>query len=74
MRHRLENEIVDARVGCNVRLPTKQQTGQYWVANKFVEEHYHTLTTPNRVYLLRSHRNVSHQEGTYTIVFSNCDL
>ncbi|KAL2475390.1 Protein FAR1-RELATED SEQUENCE 5 [Abeliophyllum distichum] len=50
----------ETRLGCGARLSVvKQQIGDMWVVNKFIEEHNHALTTPSKVHLLRSHRSVS---------------
>ncbi|KAL2512891.1 Protein FAR1-RELATED SEQUENCE 5 [Abeliophyllum distichum] len=63
------------RTGCNARLAVvKQQTGQLWVVNKFVEEHNHALTTPSRVHLLRSHRHVSATKKALTQQFAEANI
>ncbi|KAL2481035.1 Protein FAR1-RELATED SEQUENCE 5 [Abeliophyllum distichum] len=63
------------RVGCNARLSIlKQQTGNSWVVNKFVEEHNHGLTTPSKVHLLRSHRKVSATKKALAQQFSVANI
>ncbi|KAL2486806.1 Protein FAR1-RELATED SEQUENCE [Abeliophyllum distichum] len=65
----------NTRIGCNSRLSIlKQQIGNLWVVNKFVEEHNHPLTTPSRVHLLRSHRNVSATKKALTQQFSEANI
>lgn len=48
------------REGCGAKLSVvKNREGGGFVVTQFVEGHSHPLTTPRRVHLLRSHREVS---------------
>ncbi|KAF3455267.1 hypothetical protein FNV43_RR05715 [Rhamnella rubrinervis] len=47
-------------VGCKAKMAlVKRKSSINWVVSSFVEAHNHVLTTPRRVHLLRSHRQVS---------------
>lgn len=47
----------EVRVGCKARMTiVKKQTGPNWTVKTFVEGHNHSLTSPSKVHLLRSHR------------------
>lgn len=52
----------------------KQQTGILWPVSHFVEEHNHPLTTPSKVHLLRSHRNVSAAKKALVQQFSEANI
>ncbi|KAL2531149.1 Protein FAR1-RELATED SEQUENCE [Abeliophyllum distichum] len=53
---------------------TRKETGNLWVVNKFVAEHNHALTTPSKVHLLRSHRNVSATKKALAHQFSEANI
>ncbi|XP_042467641.1 protein FAR1-RELATED SEQUENCE 5-like [Zingiber officinale] len=56
-RERTRGEV---RTGCKSKISlVKKQTGSAWVVTNFTEGHNHPLSTPSKVHLLRSHRNVS---------------
>ncbi|KAL8504275.1 hypothetical protein ACS0TY_022857 [Phlomoides rotata] len=52
----------------------KQQRGSKWIVSKFVENHNHCLTTPSKVHLLRSHRNVSAAKKILAEIFSQAKI
>ncbi|TXG54219.1 hypothetical protein EZV62_019475 [Acer yangbiense] len=48
-----------SREGCTAKLAAiRSKTGKY-IVTVFVEDHNHSLATPRKVHLLRSHRNVT---------------
>ncbi|KAL2531252.1 Protein FAR1-RELATED SEQUENCE 5 [Abeliophyllum distichum] len=65
----------NTRCGCNAKLSVlKHETRNLWVVNKFVVEHNHALTTPSKVHLLRSHRNVSATKKALAHQFSEANI
>ncbi|KAG6437544.1 hypothetical protein SASPL_102463 [Salvia splendens] len=52
----------------------KQQTGPDWSVSVLVEGHNHGLSTPSKVHLLRSHRNVSTVKRVLTQNFSEANI
>ncbi|KAK3230565.1 hypothetical protein Dsin_002446 [Dipteronia sinensis] len=47
------------REDCNAKLSVVKSKTKGYMVKQFVEGHSHTLATPRKVHLLRSHRNVS---------------
>ncbi|XP_042381983.1 protein FAR1-RELATED SEQUENCE 5-like isoform X1 [Zingiber officinale] len=63
------------RTGCKSNITfVKKQTGPNWVVGNFIETHNHPLSTPSKVHLLRSHRNVSAAKKTLTKQFSEANV
>ncbi|KZV14291.1 hypothetical protein F511_43796, partial [Dorcoceras hygrometricum] len=63
------------RTGCKSRISiVKVQTGPNWAVSNFIESHNHPLSTPSKVHLLRSHRNVSAAKKSLTQQFSEANV
>ncbi|KAL2479806.1 Protein FAR1-RELATED SEQUENCE 5 [Abeliophyllum distichum] len=62
------------RCGCNARFSVVKQQSVGMVVRKFVEEYNHALTTPSRVHLLRSHRDVSTTKKALMQQFSEANI
>ena len=45
--------------GCTAKLAVLKSNSEKYIVIVFSEEHSHPLSTPSKVHLLRSHRNVS---------------
>ncbi|XP_073138915.1 protein FAR1-RELATED SEQUENCE 5-like [Henckelia pumila] len=57
----------EVRTGCKSRISiVKEQTGSNWIVKTLMESHNHPLSSPSKVHLLRSHRNVSTAKKTLT--------
>ncbi|ESR42104.1 hypothetical protein CICLE_v10013881mg, partial [Citrus x clementina] len=54
------------REGCKAKLAVVKSKSGTYVVSVFEEDHNHPLTTPRRVHLLRSHRNVSEVKRSLT--------
>ncbi|XP_075475837.1 protein FAR1-RELATED SEQUENCE 5-like [Primulina tabacum] len=60
IKERARGEI---RSGCKSKISVvKEQNDLGWVVSTFMESHNHSLSTPSKVHLLRSHRIVSASE------------
>ncbi|XP_042398920.1 protein FAR1-RELATED SEQUENCE 5-like [Zingiber officinale] len=71
-RERARGEV---RTGCKSKISlVKKQTGPNWVVTNFMEGHNHPLSTPSKVHLLRSHRNVSTAKKALTQQFSEANV
>ena len=65
----------EVRTDCKAKISiVKQQTGPDWSVSVFVEGHNHGLSTPSKVHLLRSHRNVSTVKKVLTQKFSEANI
>ncbi|XP_074561432.1 protein FAR1-RELATED SEQUENCE 5-like [Curcuma longa] len=65
----------EVRTGCKSYISlVKEQTGPNWVVSNFMESHNHPLSTPSKVHLLRSHRNVSAAKKALTKQFSEANM
>ncbi|XP_073126798.1 protein FAR1-RELATED SEQUENCE 5-like [Henckelia pumila] len=65
----------EIRTGCESRISiVKEQTGNNWLVSNFKESHNHPLSTPSKVHLLRSHRNVSVAKKALTQQFSEANV
>ncbi|XP_074560094.1 protein FAR1-RELATED SEQUENCE 5-like [Curcuma longa] len=74
-QHRKERNMGETRTGCKSKIAlVKQQTGSNWIVTNFVESHNHPLSTPSKVYLLRSHRHVSKAKKVLTQQFSEANV
>ncbi|XP_073025240.1 protein FAR1-RELATED SEQUENCE 5-like [Primulina eburnea] len=72
VKERARGEI---RTGCKLKISVvKEQTGVGWVVSTFVESHNHPLSTPSKVYLLRSHRTVSAAKKALTQQFAEANV
>ncbi|XP_042458601.1 protein FAR1-RELATED SEQUENCE 5-like [Zingiber officinale] len=72
IRERARGEV---RTGCksNISL-VKEQTGSIWVVTNFIEDYNHPLSTPSKVHLLRSHRNISTTKKELIQQFSEANM
>ena len=62
------------RDGCGAKLAVvKSKSGKYMVS-VFVENHNHSLTTPQRRHLLRSHRSVSEVKKCLSQQFASVNI
>ncbi|XP_074576130.1 protein FAR1-RELATED SEQUENCE 5-like [Curcuma longa] len=65
----------DIRTGCKSHISlVKEQTGPNWVISNIMDSHNHTLSTPSKVHLLRSHRHISTAKKALTKQFSEANL
>ncbi|XP_073130821.1 protein FAR1-RELATED SEQUENCE 5-like [Henckelia pumila] len=65
----------EIRIGCKSRISIiKEQTGPNWIVSNFMESHNHPLSSPSKVHLLRSHRNVSAAKKALTQQFSEANV
>ncbi|XP_073034950.1 protein FAR1-RELATED SEQUENCE 5-like [Primulina eburnea] len=65
----------EVRTGCKSKISiVKKQTGPNWIVSTFMESHNHPLSTPSKVHLLRSHRNVSASKKALTQQFSEANV
>ncbi|XP_020254947.1 protein FAR1-RELATED SEQUENCE 5-like [Asparagus officinalis] len=45
------------RTNCMARIEFKVDRDNTWIVNKFMDDHNHPLACPNKIHMLRSHRN-----------------
>lgn len=45
------------RTNCLARIEFKVSRDNVWLINKFLDDHNHPLASPNKIHMLRSHRN-----------------
>ncbi|XP_073121347.1 protein FAR1-RELATED SEQUENCE 5-like [Henckelia pumila] len=65
----------EVRTGCKSRMSiVKEQRGSNWVVSTLMESHNHPLSTPSKVHLLRSHRNVLAEKKALTQQFSQANV
>ncbi|XP_075486498.1 protein FAR1-RELATED SEQUENCE 5-like [Primulina tabacum] len=65
----------EVRTGCKSKITfVKEQTGPNWVVSTFMKVHNHPLSTPSKVHLLRSHRNVSVSKKALIQQFSEANV
>ncbi|XP_074560767.1 protein FAR1-RELATED SEQUENCE 5-like [Curcuma longa] len=75
VQQRKERQRGEVRTGCKSMISlVKNQTGSNWKVATFVESHNHPLSTPSKVHLLRSHRNVSAAKKKLTQQFSEANV
>lgn len=60
--------------GCKVKLAVVRSKMGTYVVSLFVESHNHTLTTPKRVHLLRSHCIMLEAKKSLTQQFSTVNI
>ncbi|XP_073048393.1 protein FAR1-RELATED SEQUENCE 5-like [Primulina eburnea] len=72
---RKERARGETRTGCLSKISVvKEQTGPGWVVSNFIESHNHPLSTPSKVHLLRSHRNISASKKVLSQQFAEANV
>ncbi|XP_073047683.1 protein FAR1-RELATED SEQUENCE 5-like [Primulina eburnea] len=72
---RKERARGETRTGCLSKISVvKEQTGPGWVVSTFVESHNHSLSTPSKVHLLRSHRGISASKKMLSQQFAEANV
>lgn len=65
----------EVRTDCKAKISLiKQQDGPTWTLSIFIEGHNHALSTPSKVHLLRSHRNISIAKKALIQQFSEANI